>query len=709
MAEIEDGDRQVDGESTGGVFDGNSGDLNADTEVTGQVSGDQDGGVFDNENITVTASEAVTGVVEAETPGATFERSANPSDFTAEGPTGETPDEGRGGVFEDGDRGGFVDSFNEGGGPTTTTGRTGPTGSRGPAGPAGPRGEVGPQGPPGNTGPRGPNGLPVDDVTSTGGQNPGDTTTIQFEVNDTPIGDPVTIQPGAQGEDGQTGPQGPQGRYRINAYQAATDQPSAPTDLTWTQSTEALTGLDSQSWTLLVPVIPDGQELWEIETVFDPGNPGDGTVSVWSAVFQAGSQGPAGPPGEQGLSVSDLTVTQDTTFSGPGNRYDVTYNLGAMMGLDAGTFIAPQGPAGTAVTSVDLTFQNRLLTVDVDGVTGTVTIPGLADPNVTVSYEPSTRELTVQVGTETGSVTLPDFREGDDVAFSTNPPGQNPLARSVVVTKPDGSTETFGFEADTGDDITFSGDRRPGALRARSVSVIHTDGTTEEFSLDDTTDIVTFSGDVAPDGTTAARMVTVTNSEGVVQTFAFDVPSTTVTTTFDNPSRTLTTQVGDNSDTVVIPGGGGGGGDFQFDSPLEEAVFLTLHALDQSNEVRDGPFLSSADIEYGDNSMGTLQVNRTGAFTDNREYRGPSIDALGRQATGATVEQALFRRFTRPGGVFTNRRFWTFDNAVLGAMLTLTENGWLVDSTTIATLTENGFLTATGYTLTENGFLQETS
>ena len=378
MAEIEDGDREVTGESTGGIFDGQSGDTPQSTEVTGTVNADSAGGVFNTQDVSDTGAEIVVGTVEAETPGAVFERSADLDGTMARGTTGETPDDSRGGVFENSDRGGFVDSLSPGAGP---------------------------------------------------------------DIN----------------------------------------------------------------------------------------------------------RGPAGP----GIEEGDVVVTFDDT--------------------------------------------TRNLTVSVQDISDDAIIPGLDDPEVTLDFNDTTRVLTATLGTESDTTTIP----GGD-----------------------------------------------------------TDDPTVDVEYNDTTDV-------------------------------------------------LTVTVGENSDTATIVAGGG----LEFDSELEEAVFLVNHALDQPNEVRSGPFLSSSNITYGDGSTGTLTVNRlANRLTNNRRYRGTSIDALGRAALGVTREQALYRRFTRPTGVFTNRRFWEFGNALDSANLMQSTSGLLTDDTGLATQSTSGLLsTIPGFEQSTSGLIMETA
>ena len=245
-------------------------------------------------------------------------------------------------------------------------------------------------------GPRGDDGddgQGITNVTYTGGSIPGTPTTVTLFAGTTPLPNFI-VQPGERGMTGNRGDQGPQGRYPVKLYLRSATQPSTPTDVTWNDD-DTLSGANTAGWSLLIP--PGTEQTWEVEAFFDPAGAAT-TITTWSAVFRAGAEGPPGmigptpnisvaantgnpgtnamavrsgpdasptitftiprgdkgdrgDPGGPGDSVSDLRVTQDTTYTGPGNRYTLTYDVGLQNDVSAGTFIAPRGPAGTAVTA----------------------------------------------------------------------------------------------------------------------------------------------------------------------------------------------------------------------------------------------------------------------------------------------------------------------------------------------------------------------
>ena len=131
-------------------------------------------------------------------------------------------------------------------------GETGADGAIGPAGPQGAQGDAGPQG---------------------------------------PMGD--------MGADGTTGPAGVQGSYYVKLYQRATTSPDVP-DSEWVPGTDSTRGTynGSDGWQITVPSGTD--QLWEVEGFFNPATETQIDEGDWSAVFQAGAEGPAGPAGATG-------------------------------------------------------------------------------------------------------------------------------------------------------------------------------------------------------------------------------------------------------------------------------------------------------------------------------------------------------------------------------------------------------------------------
>ena len=104
---------------------------------------------------------------------------------------------------------------------------------------------------------------------------------------------------GPKGDAGADGSAGSQGNYYVKLFQRAESQPDAP-DSTWEPATDSTRGTynGTDGWEVTVP---DGtDQLWESEGFFDPSAQTEIAADDWSAVFQAGAEGPAGPQGPAG-------------------------------------------------------------------------------------------------------------------------------------------------------------------------------------------------------------------------------------------------------------------------------------------------------------------------------------------------------------------------------------------------------------------------
>ena len=165
---------------------------------------------------------------------------------------------------------------------TTTIGATGGIGEQGPQGPEGP---AGPRGPQGTQGPTGATG--ADGATGPAG--------AQGALGDAGPQGPM----GDMGADGTTGPAGAQGNYYVKLYQRLATEPDGP-DSEWVPGTESTRGTynGSDGWQITVP--SGTLQLWEVEGFFDPTTETQIDEGDWSAVFQAGAEGPAGPAGATG-------------------------------------------------------------------------------------------------------------------------------------------------------------------------------------------------------------------------------------------------------------------------------------------------------------------------------------------------------------------------------------------------------------------------
>ena len=209
---------------------------------------------------------------------------------------------------------------------------------------------------------------------------------------------------GIQGISGPEGPQGPQGRFTVQLFLAAAMEPPTPIDVTWTAATNALSGANTAGWSLTVPDVPDGQQLWEVENTFDPST-GATRLVVWSSVFQAGSVGPVGPAGptgaqgpigmtgpqgERGETGTTGPMGADSTVPGPAGP-EGPIGMTGPQGETGDT--GPRGPAGTGGTNSDFRWASDIAYVP-GALTSNVFSGRQSTGTITVSDQVSVASLT---------------------------------------------------------------------------------------------------------------------------------------------------------------------------------------------------------------------------------------------------------------------------------------------------------------------------
>ena len=175
-------------------------------------------------------------------------------------------------------------------------------------------------------------------------------TIIQFTVQGTDIGSPVTISRGPQGQ------QGVQGEYRVDLFLVAltATPPPSPTDIIWTPGAGGgnVGGANSRGWGTM-PMTPGANEqIYEITAIFDPAT--QTQITSWSTPFLAGSQGPVGPMGAQGFSISASSMSG----ASPGATSTVTFTSTDTTATPEVVTIQPgvqgmQGDEGNSVTVVN--------------------------------------------------------------------------------------------------------------------------------------------------------------------------------------------------------------------------------------------------------------------------------------------------------------------------------------------------------------------
>ena len=81
-------------------------------------------------------------------------------------------------------------------------------------------------------------------------------------------------------------------------------------------------------------------------------------------------------------------------------------------------------------------------------------------------------------------------------------------------------------------------------------------------------------------------------------------------------------------------------------------------------------------------------------------YTGALVDSITNRVGGEFIKRFVFNNG------LPQRIIW---QEITGALLTLTDDGWLSDSTGTATLTDDGWFTADGWEVTDDGYLMEAS
>ena len=321
-------------------------------------------------------------------------------------PAGAVTSDSQGGVFTDRS--------------DTPTATAIPSGRPGPQGPAGATGPAGPAGTPGTNGTDGMDGASVSlGVVSARTTTPSAGVDVSLSILDrttgTNIGGTETffLADGATGPVSTTpGPQGDQGSYYVRLFQreavGSTAAPAAPTG-TWIPSGREGIYDNSDDWRIAVPTDPVGGPLWESQAVFNPAAADQElTRDNWSAPFQAGSQGPAGP---QGTSITNVRLQGDDLIVRLGNT-DV--NVGNIRGA-AGT----DGNQGDSVAEVNYNANTGIITFVIEDHTGaevsTFTTGDVRGAHVTTfSFGTSTFDETTGVTTFTGGEI--GLSNGDTVA-----------------------------------------------------------------------------------------------------------------------------------------------------------------------------------------------------------------------------------------------------------------------------------------------------
>ena len=127
----------------------------------------------------------------------------------------------------------------------------------------------------------------------------------------------VSLSPLGVGSGG-SGNTGPQGAYYVELFKrSSTDIEGqvGPSDVVWTEATEAITGANADGWSVNIPSGTD--QLYIVNAFYNPAT--STNISDWSTIFISGHQG---ADGDTGVGISNVLI---------GNRksngfYDMTIN-----------------------------------------------------------------------------------------------------------------------------------------------------------------------------------------------------------------------------------------------------------------------------------------------------------------------------------------------------------------------------------------------
>ena len=252
---------------------------------------------------------------------------------------------------------------------------------------------------------RGGNGADGDSVTNATVTNGQLTITLRSGTTFGPFN--------VRGADGAPGPQGVQGIYNIEIYQRAATEPDTPTGGTLRNG--AIT-TPPTGWSLDVVGTTGTEQLWESVFLYDPANPT--AAVIWSAPFQAGSQGPTGPPGPPGTAGTVVVANP----GGTGDPLRTVTIGGTVYTIPAGgsnpqvgrltttrtlvaSFSVPTGN-GAADGIVNL-LPTWTVAADATVTNATVTGPGIVNPiNVVSGTAINLPSQNLAVGTHTWTLTL---------------------------------------------------------------------------------------------------------------------------------------------------------------------------------------------------------------------------------------------------------------------------------------------------------------
>jgi len=174
---------------------------------------------------------------------------------------------------------------------------------------------------------------------------------------------------------------GEQGKFAVELYKRSSSAPSAPTDVTWTYATSAISGNNSASWALAVPSGTD--QVWISSAIFDPST-GATNITSWGTPFQGGTTGPAGAAGTNNATVAiyQKNTSASSAPSNPSGTFTYTFSTGALSGgtlnswtqtipsLAKGEYLWMKHATASSTSSTDTIAASEFSTAAVTGASG---------------------------------------------------------------------------------------------------------------------------------------------------------------------------------------------------------------------------------------------------------------------------------------------------------------------------------------------------
>ena len=235
------------------------------------------------------------------------------------------------------------------------------------------------------------------------------------------------------------GAKGEQGSYYVKAFTRSATNPGTPTDLTWTESTNAFTGTDAGTWQGTVPA--GTEQTWEVQVLFDPSSSAT-TITSWGVPFHAGGTGPQGEDGPPGPAAgfgtptaTQLAVGAAPTVTATGPNTAKIFTFGIPMGA-RGTQGVPGGKGDTGAKG-DPGEGIKVDTSSLDSLGNTTVLLETADTEVPAGSFLVQRGLQGLAGT--------NGTPGDTVTV-TEAGGQ------ITITSSGGTSETLN-EVEAGGDV----------------------------------------------------------------------------------------------------------------------------------------------------------------------------------------------------------------------------------------------------------------